>query len=304
VQRPLALVFAKLFVAGTSATISAASVAEAIPTSSAQPCILSLGTTSPAVSVSGTSTIAATGCSVRSNGGVTVTGTSSITAASVYAGSTITTTGGATVLAPKHQNSGEIPDPYANDAAVQGALGQLSSCSSCTSVSLSGQTSRTIGPGTYSSISLSGNSSLTMSPGLYVVDGDISVSSGSWITANGVTIVTSGSVSLTGSAVTTISAPAAGATGGAVPGMAIAGPSAKSVSMTGTSNLVVNGAVYFPHAALSFSGTWGNAASPCLELIAQTVTVTGTADLASGGCSSYGARSFGSLNTSVAVLVQ
>ncbi len=187
---------------------------------------------------------------------------------------------------------------------MQNAFASVGTCGSCAAVNLSGQASQTIGPGSYSGLSTSGQSSLTMSPGLYVVDGNISVSGGSSISANGVTIVTSGSVSLSGTALTTITAPGPGASGGAVPGMAIAGPTTKSVSMSGTSNLVVNGAIYFPKTGVGFSGTWGSASSPCLELIAQTVTISGTADLASGGCSAYGARSFGSLATSVAALVQ
>src|SRR5262249_4448524 len=112
VQRTVTLVFAKAFVAAGSYTIAAASTSEALPMASAQPCILSLGASASAVAISGTATINATGCSVRSNGGVSLTGTASVTAASVYAGSAITTTGTSTVHATKFPNAGAIPDPY------------------------------------------------------------------------------------------------------------------------------------------------------------------------------------------------
>jgi hypothetical protein len=55
---------------------------------------------------------------------------------------------------------------------------------------------------------------------------------------------------------------------------------------------------------VSFSGTWGNPNSPCLELISKTLSLVGTSDLSSGGCASMGARTFGSTNATTAALVQ
>jgi Flp pilus assembly protein TadG len=305
VQKPVGLTFAKLFVSATSYTIPAQSTVELVSAASAQPCILALGGTSGAVTLTGTADVTAAGCSVRSDGGVTMTGNSSITAASVYAASTITTTGTATIHATKYANDGTIPDPYANYTKLQNALAQLGTCTSCSTVSLTGQATQTISPGTYKSISLSSQSVLTMQAGLYLVDGDVSVSGGAAINAGtGVTILASGSVSMSGSALTTLTAPGTSPVGGAIPGIAIAGLSTNSVSMTGTSNLVVNGVVYFPKTGVSFSGTWGNPNSPCLELIGKTVTLTGTTDLSSGGCASMGALTFGSTSSMVATLVQ
>ena len=305
VQKPVALTFAKLFVSASSYNIPAQSRAELIPANSAQPCILALGTSSSAVSVSGTPTVSAANCSVRSDGGVSASGSAIITAAAVYAASSITTTGTATIHATKYPNDGTIGDPYANDAALQGALAKLGTCSSCSAVNLTGQATQTINPGTYSSISLSSQSVLTMQPGLYVVDGNISVTGGAAINAStGVTIVTSGSVSMSGNTLSTLTAPGTSPTGGAIPGIAIAGTTTSAVSMTGTSNLVINGVVYFPKTSVNFSGTWGNPNSPCLELIGKTVTLSGTTDLSSGGCASMGALAFGSTSSMVATLVQ
>jgi len=333
VTKSVPLAFAKLFVAPTSYTIPAQSTAELIATSSAQPCVLGLkgvqtgDTTSVDVGLSGTSTITGTNCSVRSNGKVTLSGTSSITANSVYAGGSITTSGVATIHATKYANDGQIPDPYANNDALQTALGKLGTCSSCTnSVSLSGTGTQTIAGSNYNNISVSGTSTLTigpntgpvtlnsltvtgsstlnLSPGLYVVNGPISVSGTSTINAGGgVTIVSSGAVSLSGTSSSLISAPGTSPTNGAVPGVAIAGTTTSATSISGTSGLEVTGVVYFPNSTLSFSGTSGNPTSPCLELIANTVTMSGTADLGAN-CSSLGAVSFGSINSASAALVQ
>ena len=305
VQKAVPLTFARLFVSATSYTVPAQSVAELISATSAQPCILALGTTSSAIGMSGTAGVTASSCSVRSDGGVTMSGSASITAAAVYAGSSITTSGTATIHATKYTNDGTIPDPYAGDTTLQNTLAELGTCSSCSSVSLSGTSTRTISPGTFSGISLSGQSALTLQAGLYVIDGNISVSGGSSINASaGVTIVVSGSVSMSGTAVSTLTAPGTTPTGGAISGIAIAGTTTGSASMSGGSNLVINGVVYFPKAAMTFSGTSGNPTSPCLELIGNTISMSGTSSLASGGCASMGALAFGSTSSTVASLVQ
>jgi hypothetical protein len=292
VQKPVPLAIAKLFVSATSYPIPADSVAELIPANTGQPCILALGTSSSAISVSGTPTLTASGCSVRSDGGVSLSGHASITADSVYAGSNITTSGNATISGSQYPNAGTIGDPYANDTALQNALAQLGSCSSCTTnvsvsssntqtisagnygnISVSGSATLNMGPGTYTSINVSGSSTVNMSPGLYIVDGPIGVSGSSSVNApGGVTIIASGSVSMSGSALNTITAPGTSPVGGAIPGIAIAGTTTGSVSMTGTSNLAINGVVYFPNAAMNFSGTWGDPNSPCLELITKVTS--------------------------------
>jgi Flp pilus assembly protein TadG len=297
------LAFAKLFVSATSYTLPASATAELVPTASAQPCVLSLGSGSGSTTLTGTAAMTASSCSVRSDGGVTMTGNASITAAAVYAGGNISTSGTAAIHATKFPNDGTIPDPYANYSPLQNAIARLGSCPACAAVSVT-SSNQTIGPGSYSSISVSGNSTLTLSAGLYIVNGDISVSGGGLDASAGVTIITSGHVALSGSAQTTLTAPGTTPTGGAISGVAIAGTTTGSVAMTGSSSLIVNGVVYFPKTGVSFTGTWGNQSSPCLELIANTVTLSGTSNLASGGCASYGAKSFGSVSTTTATLVQ
>jgi Flp pilus assembly protein TadG len=306
-QKPVSLTFAKLFVSATSYNIPAASTVELIPTVTAQPCVLGLagyktGVTSiTAVNNSGSMTVNATGCAIRSNGIINVSGGASITANGLYAGGAITTSNNSQVHSAKYPNDGQIPDPYASYTPLQTALALLGPCSACSDVKVSGGNTQTIGPGTYSSIQVSGN--LTLQPGLYVVDGDVTVTGSGGITALGATIVTNGNVSLSGSQLTTLTAPGTNPVGGAVPGIALAGTTTSNTSMTGSSNLVINGVVYFPNSSINFSGSWGNPNSPCLELIGYAVTLAGNSSLG-GTCSYYGAKSFSAVNTSTAALVQ
>lgn len=329
VQKPVPLTIAKLFVSTTSYNILAESVTELTPANSAQPCVLGLSgyktgnTSGTDISLSGSSSITGSNCSVRSNGTVMLSGSSSITAASVYAGGSITTTGSSAIYATEFPNDGQIPDPYANATKLQNTFAALGPCPSCTTnvtvsgsntqtigagnyanVSVSGSSTLNMGPGTFSSITVSGSSSVNMSPGLYLVNGAVNISGSSTISApGGVTIVASGTVTISGSSNSKIVSPGTSPVGGAIPGIAIAGTTGSATSVSGSSGMTITGVVYFPNSALTFSGSSGNPSSPCLELIANTVTLSGSSSLG-GNCSSYGAASFGSTNTTTAALVQ
>ena len=298
------LAFAGLFVSATSYTLPAFSTAELVAVSSAQPCIVALGTTTTAISISGTTTITATGCSARSDGGVSLTGSSSITAAAVYAASSIATSGTAAVHATKYPNDGTISDPYANNTTLQNALKQLSTCSTCTAVSLSHVDNQTINPGTYSSISVIGNSSLTLNPGLYVVDGAVTVGNSAAVTGSGVTIVASGAISFGGDGTVNLTAPGTSPTGSAVPGVVIAGTSTATTQFGNSASPKLTGVIYYPNGNLTISGAvaYGSQVS-CLEFIGKTLTLTGSASFSSS-CSSLGATSFGSVSGSTSALVQ
>jgi Flp pilus assembly protein TadG len=304
VEENVALAFAKLFVSATSYAVPASATAELVPTLSAQPCIVALATTSTAISISGTTTITATGCSARSDGGVSLTGSSAITAVAVYAASSITTSGTSAVHATTYPNDGTIPDPYAGNTTLQNALHQLGTCSGCTAVSLSHVDNQTISPGTYSSISAIGNSVLTLNPGLYVVNGPVNVSNGASMTGSGVTIVASGVVSFVGDGVVNLTAPGTSPVGSAVPGVVVAGTSTSTTTFGNSASPKLTGVIYYPNGNLTISGavSYGTQAN-CLEFIGKTLTLTGSASFSSS-CSSLGALSFGSINSKTSTLVQ
>ena len=295
-------VIAKLFLASSSYTLPATATVELVPTTSTQPCLVALGTASTAISISGATTITAAGCSARSNGGVGLSGSSSITAAAVYAGGTITTSGTAAVHATKYTNDGTIPDPYASSTVVQSAIAQLKAGSG-TAYSSPTYGTAAVSPGTYSSITTQGSASVTLSPGLYIVNGNVNFGAGSTVAASGVTIVSSGTLSISGSVPVTWTAPTTTSTSG-IPGIAYVTTSTGSVSLGGSGSLSITGVVYAPNAPMTISGAASYGTTSCLEVVVNTLTLTGSGAFSSSGCSSLGALSFGSINSSTASLVQ
>jgi Flp pilus assembly protein TadG len=293
VKRTVVKSLTKIFPGGgPSVTITASAVAE-IGSLGPQPCITALGqgvdgiTTGTDVSVVGNATLTATGCSLRSNDGISVTGGGTITMAGIYAGGAIS---GGGICCDLHPNSGQITDPYAANAPVQNALNTLSSGSGA-AISVKSNSTQSISPGTYSSWDVQGT--LNLSPGTYYVNGGISAGAQSTINGIGVTILTSGSVSTTGGASLAFSAPLKNASAG-IPGVLIAGNGAGTMTFLGNSTSPITGLIYFPNAALKFGGTSSAGSDACVEVVASTVTLVGTSNVAAN-CSSYGLLSWGSL---------
>jgi hypothetical protein len=286
----------------SSIMLSAVAIAEIMSTGP-QPCILALGggadgtVTGIDVDVRGGATLNSTGCSVRSNDGIAQSGSGSINAPSVYAGGSIS----GSVCCDLHPNAGQIPDPYLTNAPVQNALASLRPGTG-TAVSIKPNAAQSISPGTYSSWDISGN--LNLSPGLYLINGNFSAGSQAVVTGVGVTIVISGSVNAGGGAALNLSAPTTSPTGNAIPGVLLAGNSNGSMTFQGNSTAPLTGVIYLPRASLSFGGTSGGGSNGCTEVIAASILLKGTSDLAAN-CEGYGTVPFGSLPGSASVaLVQ
>ena len=299
VQKTIPATVSKVFNSTGSYTVTGTGFAEVITRtgggSGGQPCILLLSTSSPDITLSGSTAITATGCTIRSNSNLTGSGSFSITAAAFYEAGASNTTSGSPSFSPAPTfNSGTLGDPYASNSAVLTAIGQLGAGG--TTISLSGATTQTINPGSYAGWSLSGSSKLTLNPGLYIINGSVSSSGTAAIDgSSGVTIVTSGTFSFSGSGSgkLTLVAPNNTSTGGVVPGVAVIS-TGSSVSMSGSATITLTGVFYAPHATLSFSGT-AMASTVCQEFIANSVTFSGSAALSSGGCAGMGALTFSSL---------
>ena len=296
VQRNIAKTFSRIFPSlQPSVTISAFAIAEVIPTG-AQPCILALAgdqtgiTTEIDITVGGNASLTASGCSMRSDGGIRTNGGATITANGIYAGGTISGSG---ICCGLNQNAGQLPDPYASNAAVQGALAQLSPGSG-TAVSVGNKATRTLSPGTSGGWDVKGT--LTLNPGLYVVNGDITTGAQGLITGTGVTIVTSGAINSSGGSGINLSAATTGTTSNAIPGVLFAGNSSATMSIVGNSTFAITGLLYFPNASLKFAGTSDSGGSGCTEVIAGTVTLVGTSNV-SANCSNYGLQSFSPLTS-------
>jgi hypothetical protein len=302
IQRSVPLAFAKLFTSGSNITVSSASWSELVPVATGQPCVAALDTSATAVSANGSAAISAPGCTLRSNGGVSLVGSASITAASVYAAGSITTGGSSTVNAIEVPNAGTMADPYAIYSPVQNAIASLHAGSG-SAVSVTNSNTQTIAPGIYSSISVSGSGNLTMQAGLYLVNGNISIGNSAIVGGSGVTIVSSGTLSVTSSAAVTLSAPGTSPTGSAISGVAYVSTSTGAMQFGSSGSTLVTGVVYAPNAAMTVSGAASYGSNDCFELLAKTVTLSGSPTLG-GNCSSMGALSFSASAATTVALVQ
>lgn len=302
VQQTVPLWFSRLFTSRNLVTIAATSWAELGRPRGNQPCVLALAadgtaiTTGTDVSLSGSSIITLNNCTLRSDASVSIGGNATVLVTSgIYAAGTISVGGSASLPgSPENQNSGQIPDPYANYSPMQGALAQLGS---------GGQAqpqSPTLNPGAYSSLDF--KAAVTLNPGLYVVNGPITFGSQSSVTGTGVTIVSNGAVTMNSGATVDLTAPGTAASNGAVPGILYANAgSGLSLKWNGGSSESFTGVFYVPNSTITINGNAGAGSTGCMEIIAAYVNIQGDASLAAN-CTDLGALSFGSLPGSVALV--
>jgi Flp pilus assembly protein TadG len=296
VTRPVSLVFTRAMSSAATINVSATGLAEVRTTG--QPCLLALNSAGNGISAQGTAQITLTGCTMRSNASISTGGSGRMSASAFYAGGSISgnETGG-----PLHPNDGTMPDPYASYAPLQTALNSLSAGAG-TAFSNKPKDSNSLSPGIFSSWDIKGD--VTLTPGIYYVNGDISLGAQASVTGSGVTIIASGSLSMNGGASLTISAATtAAAQNGAIPGIVFASKSTSSSSFQGNTDPSLTGVVYYPKGSMDFGGTAQGGSNGCLEVIASSVTLHGTPNLASK-CTSYGTLTFASENKAPVVLAQ
>jgi hypothetical protein len=306
VQRPVPLMLASAISNIGSVTVAASSWAEIVRTTSSsgpQPCLMALsnaGITND-ITFTGSVSIDASTCAIRSNSGVSFTGSVSATVAGVYAATTVSQTGSVSITGPIHQNAGVLSDPYASDTTLQNALTTAASATG-SAVSYSGSSNVTLNPGNYTGISVKGSTNITLNPGLYVVNGDVSFAGSTNITGNGVTIVSSGVFDASGSSNVDITAPTtASASNGAIPGVLFASSSSTASKFTGSSAIPFSGLIYYPNGEMDFNGSSTDGSSGCAEVIAASLKFTGSVSAAST-CSTYGTLTFGSQNTATTTI--
>ncbi len=317
VKQTVPLYLAGLFTTASSRTMSAVAIAEIVgQPSGATACVVALKgestgvTTGNDITDSGAATISGSGCTVVSDAGVSLSGSVTVNA-NIYAAGAINLSGASgygSGFSGKANQPG-VPDPFASNTALATAMTSATTATG-SALSCGSSSSCTFSPGTYSSISVSGAATVTFNPGLYVVAGAISFSGSgaSTFPAAGVTLVANGTVSFSGAATVTglTAATAASAVSGAIPGVVIATNSSSSsgaVSLSGSAGVPYVGAIYVPNGNLSISGAATNASSGCSEVVAYTVSLSGSANFSSG-CSSYGLSPIYTGTTKVAQVVQ
>jgi hypothetical protein len=173
--------------------------------------------------------------------------------------------------------------------------------SSCDQTNYKTTKTATLTHGTYcGGITISGSGgTITFGSGLYILLGGMKVTGNQVLTGSAVTFYNTagtvggksysyGAIDLAGSGTVTFSAPTSGADKGmlflADRTITPSGPSANE-TVTGASNSVFDGVIYFPHSQLTYEGN-SNTSGSCsvsnagyTELIADTLTFSGTAGL-------------------------
>src|SRR5208282_3076771 len=147
--------------------------------------------------------------------------------------------------------------------------------------------SSTLNPGTYcNGITISGATNVTFNPGTYILmGGGLNVTNASILKGSGVTFFLTqglgysyGPLSISASVVATLSAPTSGPYYGILFWQDRSIGTGKAANTaTGSSASSLQGVLYFPTTALTFSGA--AAGGNCLIIVADTISLTGAAAL-------------------------
>ncbi len=303
------MLFSRLFMS-SAPTISSRAVGLPGSTSSAG-CVMALDKGSVTdVSDSGTSTLDLNDCSLlinsSSSDALSLSGSVAINAQSASIVGNWEKSGTATLTTTDGVTTGASPaaDPYASVPIPS------YSTSTCNANRATVVGTATVGPstagGTYvfcNGLSLSGSSAnLTLQPGTYIINGgNLSLSGGATLTATGgVTIVLTssagtnyGSVQESGTSTIDIVAPSTGPTAGMAIYQDRNAPSTASNSFSGSSSQSITGALYFPSAGVTYSGSSTTSSAQCTQLIGYTLSFSGSMAF-NANCSGTGVKGMGS----------
>ena len=278
ITQPSSTLLAWVFGA-VNVTTSATAVAG--PTSSTQPCLLTLGASgSGALSVNGNATVTTNTCGIfvnsNSPSALQVTGNITLTATPIQVVGGYTENGNVTI-SPVTTGAAVSKDPFANLP-----LPAFSGCT-FTNYAKSGNGNVVLTPGTYcGGISITGNHGVTLSPGVYVLyGGGLNLSGNiSPIAGTGITFYNSGnsstypysSLSLSGNLTLNLSAPTTGNYAGM---LFMQDPlNTKGASIVGNSGAILAGNLYFPNSTLTMTGNSGTSI-PTGSVVAQKVSISG-----------------------------
>jgi len=243
-------------------------------------CIYALSrTASRALTMSGNTAVRTDGCVLAANSAaadaIYVGGSASVAADCLQSAGGIDADDGLTVdCAANRTGAWPLPDPFAHLAEpVPPVL-----------LANPGKKDTKLQPGRYRNLSLDGVKHLE--PGLYYIEGDLSMKGD--ITGTGVTFfLKDGGVTINGNAKVALSAPPTGDLAGMLFMSAKDNPS--SHKFNGSGEAILDGFLYFPQGELTYSGN-NSTASTCLRMVADTIVLTGSSDLAADCTQELGGR--------------
>jgi Flp pilus assembly protein TadG len=283
IAAPQQLYLASVFPALTAPTVTGRAVAL---TTTSPACILALSPASPpngTVPVNGNAPLNAQNCdvdadspsanSINTSGGGSIS-TANIRSVGGVTGSNITASGAIMTNGPY------IADPYVGMRSIP-PIPPLQPWSQ--NINWSGRVANPTGVAAFNgNVNVTGQGA-TLDPGVYLITGSLSGTKP--LSGTGVTIVLTsptpstdtGSFQFTGGASLNLTAPATGSTAGIALWADSRLPEVQD-QFTGSSSSRVVGAIYLPSHDLKYAGNSGNV-SPCMQLIAAQITVTGTTTL-------------------------
>lgn len=298
-----------------SASIAARAVALPAGSSGVNYCMEILDSTPGAsninFSITNGAKIDLSSCGIADNGpgscALSASGGAQIVAQSLSIVGNYCTSNGASVniTGTKATGAPAVANPYAS-ASVSATEGSTNmTCPNNTTTNYSGSGQYTINPGVYcGGLSVSNGVTVTMAPGIYyVVGGTFSLQGGTTTTANGVTIILTGSgnnyatANIADGVDLNLTAPTSGPTSGIAIWADAAGPTTNTSYIAGGASMNVNGALYLPTQKVSFANGSSNS-SACTQLIAYDVTFQGGANF-TNKCASDGIKSINGTPTQI-----
>ena len=254
-------------------TITAAATAALVNDGSY--CVVALnGSTNSSITVGGSSSINM-GCGAISNSTSSTAAVETNGASYNFVASPVAGVGGmpdsitgATDIQEHHV---AMPDPYA------GKYPTSTSGMTCNKQVNGGNTNLT--PGCYKDFKFTGNSTYNLAAGTYFLNNtNFDVAGGVTVKGTGVTIILTGtapgSVSTNGNSTIQLTAP----TSGTYANMLFIGTASTDNTINGTNTSFYDGAMYFPNAAVNFTGTAGTM-TQCAMVVANYVNFSGNTNL-------------------------
>lgn len=260
-------------------------------------CVLALNASaSGAIKNQGTSDITLNGCSLFTNSSsasaMTVVGNATVSALSVGAVGGISGENKITATQGIQTGQASLADPYAGVP--------LPAFSGCDQNNAKAKNNVTLSPGVYcGGLDVNAGANVTLQAGTYIMDrGSFKVNGGATVSGDGVTIVYTSSTgsnyataTINGGATLNLTAPTTGNMAGFVMYGDQNMPVGSQFTFNGGSTQNFEGAVYLPKADIKYAGG-AEGMDGCTQVIADTITFTGNANIAVN-CSQTGISAIG-----------
>jgi hypothetical protein len=263
------------------ALLAGAAAAPSSAQATASPCIMVTGSDAKTVSVTGSAKITASDCAIavlsQAAPAISLTGSSKVTASTVCAKSA-STAGSSKIMPNADASCASGNDPFALEQ--EPAVGECT----YTNLSYTNSSSNTLHPGVYcGNTTLAGSTKNTFAPGVYIFkDGVLKIEGSSHVSGAGVVLFFTGTgsaLSVGGSAKLSITAPASGTLKGFAIYLDPASHPAAQSSLSGSSQMTLQGITYLPNQKMVIDGSSKIIASTLATFVVKGLELNGSSNL-------------------------